>query len=675
MKKLALFLALCLLVECIGLTALAEEPVAEEPIIEQPTIEEPVVVEPVAEEPVAEEPVAEEPVVEEPVVEEPVVEEPAAEEPVVEEPVVEEPAAEEPAEEVPAEEEAVELELESEEDEGLEEAAPEDFVVRADGTIIQYNGDSTSITLPLEVKGIAVTRLSEAVFANNAVIQNVTMPNNIQVDAGAFRNCTSLTSVSMHNSITTISAECFEGCTRLASVSWPENLVTIEHDAFSGCVSLTGVPSGTNLTTLGDNAFRGCTSLTYADLPNSLTTIGQGAFANCIGLRQIILPNSVTQMGNHAFENCSGATKLTLSTGLSIINNYCFSGCSALSEIVIPANVLEIGREAFFGCSSASIIRLPQTLVQIGNNAFGARNSESVIRWDDCQAAANVYLGTDALGTSGYILAPLGSAGAVYADAHSGVTLITTLVRDFVERCYNVILGRASDEGGLLNWCKRIAKGTDTGATIVKNFFDSTEFINKKLSNDAKVTILYQAMLNREPDAGGKAYWVNFLNVGCTTDYIINGFCVSNEFKNLCAAYRMKPGSVPLGKYRDKNPLVTAFVHRCYTKALQRTHDEQGLEYWCQMILTKKVTPASVATRFIFSDEALAKKYTDNMFVEVMYQTYFDRNPDSVGRAYWMNILAAGVKRERVDAGFAASDEYAELLKKFGLATTPKKKK
>ena len=157
------------------------------------------------------------------------------------------PVAVETVEEVPADE--------------LSQSAPEDYVVRADGTILEYLGQSTAITLPLQVGGITVTRLSEAVFANNTLIKSVTMPNNIQVDDGAFRNCTSLLSVSMHNSITYISAECFEGCLSLQSVSWPENLYEIGHDAFSGCISLTGVPSGTNLAVLGDNAFKNCTAM------------------------------------------------------------------------------------------------------------------------------------------------------------------------------------------------------------------------------------------------------------------------------------------------------------------------------------------------------------------------------------------------------------------------------
>lgn len=553
----------------------------------------------------------------------------------------------------------------AEEEADLNEAAVNDFVIK-DQVIIQYNGTATAITLPLtDADGNPVVRLSEAVFAKNTAILSVTMPNAIQVDAGAFRGCTSLLAVSMHNSITTISAECFEGCTSLQSVSWPENLTTIDHDAFNGCTALTGVPTGTNLVTIGDNAFRGCTSLTYADLPGTVTTIGQGAFANCTNLREIVLPNSVTTLGNHAFENCSAATTLTLSNGLTVINNYTFSGCSGLGLIAIPTGVVEIGREAFYNCSGATLIRIPATVTLIGNNAFYGTPASGWIRWDICPG--NAYIGTDGLGVSGYVLAPINSPAHTYCKSHSGVKFCSTLVRDFVERCYVEMLGRASDEPGLLDWCKQVVSGT-TAAALIKHFTDSTEFKGMGLSNGGVIEKLYRVMLNRDSDPAGKANWQAMMdNLGVTKDVIINGFSGSQEFINLCATYLMTPGTIALTAYRDRNLGVTAFVARCYTEALERTFDLDGLENWCKAIITKKSTPAQVAYGFIFSKEVTDKKLTNPQFVHILYRTYFGRDEDAAGMTAWLNALAAGASRHFVNNGFASSQEFKDLLKTFGL--------
>ena len=632
MKKLALFLALCLLVSSLGLTAFAEEPAA---------VEEPVVIEEAAS-----------------IGEAASIDEAAF----FEAPAVDEaPVAEEPAEEVPVEEET------------LNQGAPSDYVV-VGGRIVEYNGTATSITLPtVDKDGNPITFLSEAAFSKNTNILNVTVPAGIDLDAGCFRGCTNLLSFSNHNNSNTIPAESFEGCVKLQSCSWSENLTTIEHDAFNGCTALTGVPYSLNLQFIEDNAFTNCTTLTYVDLPTGLLSIGQGAFNGCTALREIILPDTVVAVGNHAFENCSAATKLHLpiNAGFTIINNYTFSGCSSIVDVAIPNNVIEVGREAFYGCTGTSVFRLPATLTQVGNNAFAGRSEKSWIRWDGCQGTAQVYIGSDGLGTTGYVLAPINSAAHVYCKSHSGVKFCSTLVRDFVERCYNQILGRGSDEPGLLSWCATIVSGTG-GAALVKNFIDSAEFKNRGLSNAQIVEVLYQTMLARASDAAA-AGWVNALDIGMTTDRVIWGFTDSDEFKALCAAYLMNRGSINLTHYRDKNYGVTAYVCRLYECCLTRAFDVPGLENWCKLILTKASTPEKAAYSFFFSPEFAGKNLDNAEYVRRLYRTLFGREADTPGMNGWLAQLAAGKTRQVVLNGFTGSVEYAALLSTYGL--TPEKKK
>ena len=70
------------------------------------------------------------------------------------------------------------------------------------------------------------------------------------------------------------------------------------------------------------------------------------------------------------------------------------------------------------------------------------------------------------------------------------------------------------------------------------------EFTGKQYGFDRQVTILYRTMLNREPDEGGKAYWVGLLQGGNPIAAVINGFCGSEEFTGICARYGITPGSV-----------------------------------------------------------------------------------------------------------------------------------
>lgn len=111
--------------------------------------------------------------------------------------------------------------------------------------------------------------------------------------------------------------------------------------------------------------------------------------------------------------------------------------------------------------------------------------------------------------------------------------LDTSKVEDFVERLYKTILNRKSDRAGLKSWTQLLVDKDATVIDVLRGFLNSQEFISKKYSDDDYVTILYRSILNREPDAYGKKYWIKALKTQ-SRDKIISGFTNSDEFKELC---------------------------------------------------------------------------------------------------------------------------------------------
>ncbi|MBQ4142142.1 MAG: leucine-rich repeat domain-containing protein, partial [Thermoguttaceae bacterium] len=49
----------------------------------------------------------------------------------------------------------------------------------------------------------------------------------------------------------------------------------------AGCSSLTSVTIPDSVTSIGSSAFNSCKSLTSVTIPDSVTSIGDGAFRNC----------------------------------------------------------------------------------------------------------------------------------------------------------------------------------------------------------------------------------------------------------------------------------------------------------------------------------------------------------------------------------------------------------
>ena len=101
-----------------------------------------------------------------------------------------------------------------------------------------------------------------------------------QLDEGVFYHCSSLTNVTIPDSITQIGKMAFAGCQSLVSINIPNNVTRIERSVFYNCSSLTSIT-----------------------IPNSVTEIDESAFSNCIGVTSITVPDSVTKIGYNAFLN------------------------------------------------------------------------------------------------------------------------------------------------------------------------------------------------------------------------------------------------------------------------------------------------------------------------------------------------------------------------------------
>ena len=82
-----------------------------------------------------------------------------------------------------------------------------------------------------------------------------------------------------------------------------------------------------------------------------------------------------------------------------------------------------------------------------------------------------------------------------------------------VAKLYVAFFGRAPDTVGLDYWVNK--SGLDLEG-ITKSFFEQKETIDKygNLDSSAFITEIYKNVLNREPDAGGLAYWVGELGNG-----------------------------------------------------------------------------------------------------------------------------------------------------------------
>lgn len=132
------------------------------------------------------------------------------------------------------------------------------------------------------------------------------------------------------------------------------------------------------------------------------------------------------------------------------------------------------------------------------------------------------------------------TTGKYQIDAYSpkqAMTIKRKKITGFVTRMYSLSMNREPDAGGLAYWIQALEDETTTGYAMANFFVNSDEFLSRGLSDNDYLDIMYKAFFNREPDAGGKVYWMNRLQEGDTRQNIFNGFAYSNEYRGVCADY------------------------------------------------------------------------------------------------------------------------------------------
>ena len=249
------------------------------------------------------------------------------------------------------------------------------------------------------------------------------------VGDNAFNGCTSMTSITIPDSVTSISksafADTFLKNVKLAEdnanfafendilyvkdyskiiyilgdaeeITLPDAMTHIPDSLFRGYKNLKKITIPDGVMSIGKYAFYDCSGLTSITIPDSVTSIGEDAFLGCVSLESITLPfvgNTLTGISNTHFGYIFGTSspsyndqfvpvslKKVVITKATSIGNDAFRGCIGLTSIEIPDSVTSIGNRAFADCTGLTSIMIPNSVTNIGYGAFsGCSSLESIV--------------------------------------------------------------------------------------------------------------------------------------------------------------------------------------------------------------------------------------------------------------------------------------------------------
>lgn len=223
-----------------------------------------------------------------------------------------------------------------------------------------------------------------------------------------------------------------------------------------------------------------------------------------------------------------------------------------------------------------------------------------------------------------------------------------------VWRLYDAALDRAPDAAGLAYWSGALANRRADLAAVAADFVGSREFEAEHgtASDEAFARLLYRNALGREPDAAELETWTFALGAGARRADVLVGVSESEE------AVGHSRGPIEAGAlwFVDNS---AAQVARLYDAVLDRPPDDAGLSHWTGVSKRAgtQLGPGAVAEQLLASSEFQnrAGDLDNRGFVELLYRDALDRPPDEAGATFWAARLGTGAMR-RADVAVAFSE-------------------
>ncbi len=182
-----------------------------------------------------------------------------------------------------------------------------------DDTGAVYKGENNEFTFPYSLihtnENTTIDGIDNKVFAGTKPTKVVASPNLKNIGSYAFMDATLLEHFEIEHfdksQLNTINDGAFKNCESLTELSLPGGIKKVGASVFMGCPSLVSVNLGdTGATQIAGELFAGCHSLESIVIPNTATSIKPNAFYQTYSLNYVVVPYSVCEIQNRAFKEC-----------------------------------------------------------------------------------------------------------------------------------------------------------------------------------------------------------------------------------------------------------------------------------------------------------------------------------------------------------------------------------
>jgi len=241
----------------------------------------------------------------------------------------------------------------------------------------------TEIVIPSTYNGGKVVGIVKEGFKDCESLTSIKIPNTVtEIKESAFYGCKNLKTIELSNSVTKIEKDAFTNCMKKESVFFNGTIQDWVNINFEGSLSTVSFSPdhvlesnplcyGTDLYLNGELF----TTLNINDVPSLTEFKISTHFSWCTSLKNVVISKYSTSIRELSFIACTSLENVTISESVKYIESSAFEECRSLKKITIPKSVTSIEDYAFAYCSLLNTITYEGT-----KSEWNAINKNS--KWD-----------------------------------------------------------------------------------------------------------------------------------------------------------------------------------------------------------------------------------------------------------------------------------------------------
>ena len=237
----------------------------------------------------------------------------------------------------------------------------------------------TSVVLPEKADTVDGYEIGQSAFLGTS-ISSVTLPNSLtKIRPYAFEGCALLTEIVIPDNVESISAGAFAGCKRLRNVKLGEKVNHIYYEAFANCTSLSKIDLR-NVEILDYRLFSGCSNLTELTIPKTVKEASQNSSYGCLqgsAVETLYIQNGAAAVPAYLAKNCESLKTVYIPETCETIYNYAFANCTNLSSIVSDRSTFLFYSNSFSNCPKLEDSRL--TVFDLNHTSLTANSDQASV--------------------------------------------------------------------------------------------------------------------------------------------------------------------------------------------------------------------------------------------------------------------------------------------------------